>query len=76
MCIGQDPVLVTPLQIAVLTSAIANGGKVLWPRLVDRSRAAGPIRVGSAAWSFRAAACAMTWGRASAAGDPARSHAG
>jgi len=36
MCIGQDPVVVTPLQIAVLTSALANGGKVLWPRLVSR----------------------------------------
>ena len=36
MSIGQDPVLVTPLQVAVLTSAIANGGKVLWPRLVER----------------------------------------
>jgi penicillin-binding protein 2 len=36
VCIGQDPILVTPLQIAVMTAAIANGGKVLWPRLVDR----------------------------------------
>jgi penicillin-binding protein 2 len=36
MCIGQAPVLVTPLQIAVLTSALANGGEVLWPRLVSR----------------------------------------
>ena len=36
MCIGQDPVLVTPLQVAVQMSAIANGGKVLWPRLVER----------------------------------------
>ncbi|HWH67923.1 MAG TPA: penicillin-binding transpeptidase domain-containing protein, partial [Candidatus Sulfotelmatobacter sp.] len=36
LSIGQAPVLVTPLQITVLTSAIANGGKVLWPRLVDR----------------------------------------
>jgi len=36
LSIGQDPVLVTPLQIAVLMSAIANGGKVLSPRLVDR----------------------------------------
>ena len=35
-CIGQDPVLVTPLQMAVMTAAIANGGKVLWPRIVDR----------------------------------------
>jgi cell division protein FtsI/penicillin-binding protein 2 len=24
------------MQVAVLTSALANGGKVLWPRLVDR----------------------------------------
>jgi penicillin-binding protein 2 len=36
VCIGQDPILVTPLQVAVMTAAIANGGKVLWPRLVDR----------------------------------------
>jgi penicillin-binding protein 2 len=36
LSIGQDPVWVTPLQIAVLTAAIANGGDVLWPRLVDR----------------------------------------
>jgi penicillin-binding protein 2 len=36
LCIGQDPVWVTPIQIAVLTAAIANGGDVLWPRLVDR----------------------------------------
>jgi penicillin-binding protein 2 len=40
LCIGQDPVWVTPLQIAVLTAAIANGGDVLWPRLVDRIEAA------------------------------------
>jgi penicillin-binding protein 2 len=42
LCIGQDPVWVTPLQIAVLTAAIANGGNVLWPRLVDRVEAADP----------------------------------
>jgi penicillin-binding protein 2 len=36
LSIGQDPVLVTPLQIAALTAAVANGGKLYWPRLVDR----------------------------------------
>ena len=36
ICIGQDPVWVTPLQVAVLTAAIANGGTVLTPRVVDR----------------------------------------
>jgi penicillin-binding protein 2 len=35
-CIGQGEIDVTPMQMAVLTAAIANGGKVLWPRLVDR----------------------------------------
>ena len=36
LCIGQGAVVMSPLQVAVLTSALANGGKVLWPRLVDR----------------------------------------
>jgi penicillin-binding protein 2 len=36
LSIGQAPVTVTPLQIAVLISAVANGGKVLFPRLVNR----------------------------------------
>jgi penicillin-binding protein 2 len=36
LCIGQGRIDVTPLQMAVMTAAIANGGKVLWPRLVDR----------------------------------------
>jgi penicillin-binding protein 2 len=35
-CIGQGDLSVTPLQMAVAYSAIANGGKVLWPRLVQR----------------------------------------
>ncbi|MEO6035757.1 MAG: penicillin-binding transpeptidase domain-containing protein, partial [Verrucomicrobiota bacterium] len=33
LCIGQE-VTVTPLQIALMTSAIANGGKLYWPRLI------------------------------------------
>jgi penicillin-binding protein 2 len=36
ICIGQGEMDVTPLQVAVMTSAIANGGYVLKPRLVDR----------------------------------------
>lgn len=34
--IGQDPLKVTPLQMAVAVAAVANGGKVLWPQLVRR----------------------------------------
>ncbi len=36
LCIGQGELWVTPLQMAVLTAAIANGGRVLEPRVVDR----------------------------------------
>ncbi|MBL9172010.1 MAG: hypothetical protein JNL10_00620 [Verrucomicrobiales bacterium] len=33
--IGQE-ITLTPLQLAVAVSAVANGGRVFWPRLVDR----------------------------------------
>ena len=36
LCIGQGPVAVTPIQMAVVYSAIANGGTVLQPRIVAR----------------------------------------
>jgi penicillin-binding protein 2 len=36
ICIGQGEIAVTPLQMAIMTSAIANGGRVFWPRLVAR----------------------------------------
>lgn len=36
ICIGQGELAVTPLQMAVMTAAIANGGRVFWPRLVNR----------------------------------------
>jgi penicillin-binding protein 2 len=42
ICIGQGRVSVTPLQMAVMISSIANGGKVLWPRLVQRIEPADP----------------------------------
>ena len=42
ICIGQGKVNVTPLQVAVMIAAVANGGKVLWPRLVQRIEPADP----------------------------------
>jgi len=42
ICIGQGRIDMTPLQVAVMISAIANGGKVLWPRLVQRVEPAEP----------------------------------
>ncbi len=34
--IGQGELDVTPIQMAVMTAAVANGGKVFWPRVVLR----------------------------------------
>jgi penicillin-binding protein 2 len=39
LCLGQGYINVTPLQMAMMTSAIANGGKIFWPRLVQRIEA-------------------------------------
>ena len=36
LSIGQGAISVTPLQMAVMTAAVANGGRVYYPRLVDR----------------------------------------
>jgi peptidoglycan glycosyltransferase len=36
MAIGQDKLLVTPLQMAMVAAAVANGGKLMVPRLTDR----------------------------------------
>jgi len=43
LCIGQGDIAVTPMQVAVMTAAIANGGSVLWPRLVDRIEPQDPV---------------------------------
>jgi len=40
--IGQGQMDVTALQMAVMTSALANGGDVLWPRLVARMESQDP----------------------------------
>lgn len=34
LCIGQGEIMVTPLQMALMTAAVANGGKLMSPRLV------------------------------------------
>ncbi|HEX7653148.1 MAG TPA: penicillin-binding transpeptidase domain-containing protein, partial [Verrucomicrobiae bacterium] len=36
LCIGQGDIDVTPIQIASVYTAIANGGTLFWPRLVER----------------------------------------
>jgi penicillin-binding protein 2 len=36
LAIGQGYLVVTPIQMACMVAAVANGGKVFWPRLVAR----------------------------------------
>ena len=43
ICIGQGNIAVTPLQMAVMTAAMVNGGKVLWPRFVERIEPQDPL---------------------------------
>lgn len=43
LCIGQGEIAVTPIQMAVMVSAIANGGTILWPRLVQRLEPQDPL---------------------------------
>ncbi len=45
MAIGQHTLVVTPLQAAVMLSAIANGGKVLQPKIVKILAGKLPLRI-------------------------------
>ena len=36
LSIGQGPITVTPLQMVVMTSGVANGGAIYWPRLISK----------------------------------------
>lgn len=47
ICFGQGEMAVTPLQMAVAYAAIANGGTVLWPRLVERIEPQDPAAGGA-----------------------------
>jgi len=42
VCIGQE-IAVTPMQMAVMTAAIANNGRILWPRLVQKIQSTDPM---------------------------------
>jgi penicillin-binding protein 2 len=44
---GQGKMAVTPMQMAVAYAAIANGGTVLWPRLVERIEPQDPASGGA-----------------------------
>lgn len=43
LSIGQAKLAVTPLQMAVMISAVANGGTVYWPRLVQGLQSQDPL---------------------------------
>jgi penicillin-binding protein 2 len=62
ICIGQGEMAVTPMQMAVAYSAIANGGKVLWPRLVERIEPQDPASRRSADEFSLPASCAINLG--------------
>lgn len=44
MAIGQHSLVVTPLQTAVMLSALANGGKVIKPKIVNLTAGRQPVR--------------------------------
>ncbi|MBA3722443.1 MAG: hypothetical protein H0W88_08575 [Parachlamydiaceae bacterium] len=69
MAIGQHSLVVTPLQTAVMLSAIANGGKVLKPRVVSLS-----CNLHQTSKSQFDADCSITAGRQPNRDDQLNSH--
>jgi penicillin-binding protein 2 len=53
VAIGQGPVLLTPLQMAVMTAAVANGGKRVTPHLVRGAPVPPPRPIGPDDPEFR-----------------------
>jgi len=53
VAIGQGPVLLTPLQMAVMTAVVANGGKRVVPHLVRGAAVPPPQPVGAGDPEFR-----------------------
>lgn len=53
VCIGQE-ITVTPLQMAMVTAAVANGGKLYYPRMVQRLELPEPGPEGAATNGFPA----------------------
>jgi len=43
LSIGQGDVALTPLQVALMTAAVANGGKMYWPRLAVQIETPDPL---------------------------------
>ena len=46
--IGQGGLVMTPLQVAMMASAVANGGKMMKPYLVEQIKTANDITIGQA----------------------------
>ena len=60
LCIGQGEITVTPMQMAVMTAAVANGARCFGPDLFNELRV--PRRTGlPRRWTSSRPACAMSW---------------
>lgn len=62
LCIGQE-IAVTPLQIAVMTAALVNGGKVFKPSFVLEAPTEAPVSEASLGVSEEVASSGVLWRR-------------